>query len=163
VSWHKEKVKMNIILKVFLAFMLTSSGYVFASQHERCIETAMTQLEMNKCSGINYKTVDDELNRVYKLLKKTYEEDKIFLAKLQAAQRVWIQLRDADFEMKFPHADQSRYYYGSIFPSCANDFKIQLTLQRIAFLKRWLVGSEEGDICSGSIMNKLSIRQNSSN
>lgn len=153
---------MKINLNVLLLFFLTSSGYVFASHPEKCIETAMTQVAMNKCSGINYKAADDELNRVYKKIKVIYQEDKIFLVKLQAAQKTWIKLRDADFEMKYPHADQPRYY-GSIFPSCANEFKIQLTLQRIEFLKLWLVGSEEGDVCSGSIMNKFSIGEISGN
>jgi len=148
---------MNSMLKVFFAFLLTTSACVFAGQPEGCMETATTQFEMNKCSGISYQTAIDELNRVYTLLEKTYEKDQIFLNKLQTAQRVWLQLRDADLEMKYPHADQLKYY-GSIFLSCTTEFKTQMTLQRVEFLKRWLAGSEEGDVCSGSIMNKLSIR-----
>lgn len=156
-SMHKGKANMNSIIKLFFACLLISSACVFASQPESCMEKAMTQLEMNKCSGINYQAAEDELNRVYTLLEKTYVKDQIFLAKLQIAQRVWLQLRDADFEMKYPHADQLKYY-GSIFLSCATEFKTQMTLQRVEFLKRWFAGSEEGDVCSGSIMNKFSIR-----
>lgn len=60
--------------------------------------------------------------------------------------------------MMFPHADEPRYY-GSVFPMCANGFKTQLTLERVSFLKKWLIGSEEGDVCSGSIINGWSVKE----
>jgi len=33
---------------------------------------------------------------------------------------------------------------------CASSFNAQLTLQRTEYLKRWLIGKEDGDVCSGS-------------
>lgn len=154
---------MNNVLKTFIIFAaLTSTNCIFASQTKNCIETAMTQLEMNRCSGIEYKEADAELNRVYRLIREIYQEDKEFLNNLKVAQRAWIKLRDADFELQFPHTDEPGYY-GSVFPMCASGFKTQLTLQRVEFLKRWLAGSEEGDVCSGSILNSWSIKESLSN
>jgi uncharacterized protein YecT (DUF1311 family) len=150
---------MNRILKtiIFLMAMILTNGILIA-QSKNCIETAMTQLEMNKCAGIGYKEADAELNRVYNLIRTIYQDDTVFLSKLKNAQRTWIELRDADFELQFPHADEPGYY-GSVFPTCENGFKTQITLQRVEFLKRWLVGSEEGEVCSGSIMNSSSIEE----
>lgn len=113
---------------------------------------------MNKCANIGYEEVDAELNRVYTLIKKAYQDDKSFLNKLKLAQEAWIKLRDADFSMMFPDADKLGYY-GSVFPTCANGFKTQLTLERVAFLKKWLIGSEEGDACSGSLKNEESVKE----
>jgi uncharacterized protein YecT (DUF1311 family) len=138
---------------VFLTAMILMNN-ILAAQSKDCIETAMTQLEMNECSGISYKEADAELNRVYKQIRKVYQADKEFLNKLKMAQRAWIKLRDADFELQFPPTGK----YGSIFPMCANEFKTQLTLQRVEFLKRWLVGSDDSEACPGSIMSSRSIK-----
>jgi hypothetical protein len=51
--------------------------------------------------------------------------------------------------MKYPdYSDQS---YGSIQSSCDAYYMKELTDKRIETLKNWLIGSEEGDPCSGSI------------
>jgi len=140
-------MKKVIVLLILMTFL--SINHLFAG--EECLRTAMTQTEMNKCANIGYKEADSELNRVYKLIKEMYSDDEVFLEKLKIAQRAWIKLRDADFELQYPHKDE-RGYYGSVFPMCEDISKTELTLQRVAFLKRWLVGTEEGDVCSGSLM-----------
>ncbi len=109
---------------------------------------------MNQCTNVGYKEADDELNRVYMKIKQVYKEDTVFLDKLKKAQLVWIQLRDADLELKYPHSDNNGYY-GSALPMCMSQYKTSLTLKRVAFLKKWLTGLEEGDVCAGSIMNQL--------
>ncbi len=150
---------MKIFTKAFLLILiLFNSITVFASKSDSCLEKVMTQLDMNKCSGIDLEKVDSELNRVYRLIKKVYKEDKVFLTKLKNAQRAWIKLRDADLDLQFPHVNEPGYY-GSVFPMCANNFKTYLTLQRVVFLKRWLAGSEEGDVCMGSLMLDWSIKE----
>ena len=126
-----------------------STNYTFAEESDTCLEKAMTQIEMNACAGMSLKIADGELNRVYTAIQSRYANDKLFLKKLKIAQLAWIKLRDADFEMQFPHTKEQGYY-GSIFPTCASSYKTELTLKRVAFLKEWLIGVEEGDACSGS-------------
>lgn len=144
-----NKIKLLVLLALF-AF---SANYTFAKElkieSKTCLEKAMTQAEMNECANMDFQIADGELNRIYSAIQSRYSEDKLFLKKLKKAQLAWIKLRDADFEMQFPHAD-SPSYYGSIFPTCADSYKTDLTLKRVAFLKEWLIGVEEGDSCAGS-------------
>jgi uncharacterized protein YecT (DUF1311 family) len=141
---------MNHKKTIIVALLLSLSfNHAFAEEAVTCLEKAMTQTEINKCSNINFQIADKELNRVYSTIQSRYVQDKLFLKKLKTAQLAWIQLRDADFEMQFPHQKEEGYY-GSIFPTCASSYKTELTLQRVAFLKAWLIGVEEGDSCAGS-------------
>ena len=113
-----------------------------------------TQFDMNECAKIEFQKADKELNRVYKLIRKLYKDDTVFLDKLHSAQLAWIKSRDADFDLKYPYTknhEESRTHYGSIFPMCANNYKTQLTLARVEFLKQWATGIEEGDVCGGTI------------
>jgi uncharacterized protein YecT (DUF1311 family) len=122
----------------------------FSSEADLCLENAKSQSDMTLCSGINHTRADAELNRVYNLIRKVYAEDKEFLSKLKTSQLAWIKLRDADLEMKFPHEDK-QYQYGTAYRMCALGVSTKLTLQRVEYLKQWLTGIDEGDVCSGSI------------
>jgi uncharacterized protein YecT (DUF1311 family) len=115
-----------------------------------CYDKAQTQLELNSCSDEEYASADRELNRLYKAIVEKYKDDPKFIAKLRDAQRAWLKYRDAEFEAKFPHAGEANHY-GSIFPMCASQYRAELTRERIAKLRVWLDGAEEGDACSGSV------------
>ncbi len=133
------------------------SANVVALESEKCLKQANTQMEMNQCAGVGYQEADVELNRVYQLIKKIYKNDKLFIERLKKVQNVWIKLRDADFGLQYPHKDEP-LYYGSVFPMCVADLKARLTLQRVEFLKQWLVGAAEGDVCSGSQMLQMQLK-----
>ncbi|ADV46583.1 lysozyme inhibitor LprI family protein [Nitratifractor salsuginis] len=141
--------RLNIKVKTALAASLILASSLQASKPKSCMERASTQGAMNRCALESYRKADAELNRVYKRIKALYKDDKLFLEKLKRAQQTWIKLRDADLLLKFPHKGQPGYY-GSDFPMCEAMFKRELTLERIRFLKQWLWGAEEGDLCSGS-------------
>ena len=115
-----------------------------------CFETAMTQLESNRCAADQHAEADAELNRVYKTILEKYKKDALFVEKLRAAQRAWLTYRDAEIEAKYPHAGEA-HYYGSIFPMCDSLYRAQLTQERIKKLREWLDGSGEGDGCAGSV------------
>lgn len=147
---NKKGQMMNQIKTTAMAILLAlSTNYAFSHEDATCLEEAYTQAEINQCATMTYKLADMELNRVYEELQQVYKNDKLFLKKLKKAQLAWIKLRDADFEMQFPHTKEPGYY-GSIFPTCANSYKEELTLKRVLFLKSWLKGVEEGDSCAGS-------------
>lgn len=126
---------------------------VSRAQETDCYDKAQTQVELNSCAGAEYAAADSELNRIYKSILEKYREDPKFIAKLRASQREWLKYRDAEFETKFPHADESKstHYYGSIFPMCAAQYRAHLTRERIDKLRVWLDGTEEGDVCAGSV------------
>jgi len=114
-----------------------------------CMGDAQTQLAMNQCAGQELRAADAELNRIYKKLQETYAGDPAFLEKLKLAQRAWIAFRDAGLAAKFPSTNKSDY--GSIYPMCASQYLSGFTRKRIADLKVWLDGVQEGDACAGSV------------
>lgn len=121
----------------------------FASA-QKCDDVAANQLELNKCGGTEAQRADKELNEVYQRLLKLYADDHKFIRQLRAAQRSWISFRDAELQMKFPHADEPGYY-GSVYPMCHTQYLTELTRARTKQLRVWLKGIPEGDVCAGSV------------
>ncbi|WP_319380547.1 lysozyme inhibitor LprI family protein [Thiomicrorhabdus sp.] len=138
------------ILKYAIFISICIPFTAFGQNTDACLEKAMTQSEMNRCEGVNFERADAELNRVYKLLQKVYKDNKYFLSKLKISQRTWVKLRNSDLEMSFPKQNKQTEY-GSVYPMCYSSISTTLTLQRVEYLKKWLEGIEEGDVCSGSI------------
>ncbi|MGE5819130.1 MAG: lysozyme inhibitor LprI family protein [Deltaproteobacteria bacterium] len=135
------------------ALLLLSPALVAGADPKDCMGTATTQSERNQCATSQLKAADDELNRVYQGIVKRYKNDRQFLEKLHNAQQAWLRFRDAELEAKFPFADK-RARYGSVYPMCANLFLAQRTQERIKDLRQWLDGTEEGDVCAGSVSYK---------
>ena len=129
----------RIIIILFLTFNLT------------CF--SQSQSELNKTAIAECKKVDIELNNVYQKILTKYKSDSIFIDRFKKTQKIWISYRDAELEMKFP-AENKQAEYGSVYPMCVSHFIKKLTEERIEKLKIWLIGIEEGDICSGSVERK---------
>jgi len=113
---------------------------------------AQTQYELNMEAKKKYEASDRELNEVYSKVLKEYKTDTSFIKNLKKAQRLWVQLRDAEMKVKFP--DREPGYYGSVQPMCWSLYKEELTRERLNTLKVWLDGIEEGDVCSGTVKTK---------
>ena len=105
--------------------------------------------EFAQHDGNQYAKAEKEINAVYQQILQQYSTDKEFVTNLKAAQRLWIQFRDAEIKARYPN--QTPGYYGSVYLTCVSDLKTQLTNERIKTLKLWLTGIQEGDVCSGSI------------
>lgn len=97
---------------------------------------AQTQTEINLNASNQYKKVDLELNRSYQKILKEYASQPLFIKKFKVAQRLWLQLRDAEMAARFPQAGS----YGSMEPMCEVMYLEELTKARIRFLKIWRVG-----------------------
>ncbi|WP_117881029.1 lysozyme inhibitor LprI family protein [Aureibaculum luteum] len=144
----------NIFIGLFLTFNLA------------CF--SQTQAEMNKQANAEFNASDKILNETYKTILSEYKTDPSFLENLKKSQRIWIQFRDAEMEMKYP----SHSEYGSVHPICRASYMKELTDNRIKTLQKWIVGGEEGDVCNGSVkilesistdtMEKASIRKDGS-
>ena len=109
-----------------------------------------TQAEMNNDASSHYQQTENEINKVYKQVMIKYSDDTLFIKKLKIAQRLWIKLRDAELELKFP----DRSYSGSLYTMCYMNYKTDLTQARIDKLKKWIKGTTEGDACPGSIKTR---------
>lgn len=109
--------------------------------------SAQSQTAMNMKAYADYQKADKELNVVYQKILKEYGSQPIFIKKLKVAQRIWVQLRDAELGAKYPESGT----YGSAAPMCESIYLETLTRDRIKFLRVWLTGIPEGDICTGSV------------
>lgn len=93
--------------------------------HAACDEAVQTQSEMNICAGRDFERADQELNAVYKKLKRT--------EKLVAAQKAWLAYRDAD--CAFAHrASPEGTMYGMETMLC----KTARTKERISVLSEYV-------------------------
>jgi len=113
---------------------------------------SQSQRDMNIEADQNFRKADKELNLVYQKVLKEYATDKVFIKNLKNAQRLWVQLRDAEMLAKYPETNSNAY--GSAHPMCWSMYLTELTQERITRLKVWANGFDEGDVCSGSVRTK---------
>ncbi|MFC4209712.1 lysozyme inhibitor LprI family protein [Pedobacter lithocola] len=111
---------------------------------------AQSQTAMNIKAYSDFKKADAELNVVYQKILKSYSRETTFIKKFRNAQRLWIQLRDAELAAKYPDSGT----YGSVAPMCESIYLETLTKDRIKFLNIWVTGIEEGEVCLGSVRMK---------
>ena len=117
---------------------------------------SQSQLEMNRQACDEYKKADAKLNRTYQQILSEYKKDALFIQKMKRAQQAWIIFRDAQIEALYPLEQNANpnQKYGSVYPMCNCIALTQITEKRTEELKQWIDGTEEGDVCSGSIKTK---------
>ena len=129
-----------MIRPVLLTLLLTAGVPAVAAAHDVAGRTACnpegSQLELNACAADELAQADAELNAVWReVLSKA--DSTVARDKLKAAQRLWMQLRDADLAAQFPLApgQDPRVEYGSMYPMSFASTKAGLTRQRTAWLR----------------------------
>lgn len=127
-------ISKRLLLLIFL--VLGSFNLVIGQSQTE----ARTQLEIS----------EQKMDSVFTTVIEKYEEDPGFIASLKKAQEAWISFRDAHLESMYPGKDK-RVEYGSIYPMCASNILVKLNNQRSEQLKTWVEGTEEGEVCAGSI------------
>lgn len=120
---------------------------------------SQTHIDLNNDASDNYKKADLELNEVYQQILNEYKNDTALIKHLKKSQRIWIAFRDAELEMKFP-LNNKQVEYGSNYAMCVSEYLTELTCERTEKLKVWIVGSDEGDECNGSVRIISSIDSN---
>jgi len=113
---------------------------------------AQNQNELNIDAHNQFKRADEELRQVYSKIINEYKKDTVFIKNFKKSQRLWIQFRDAEMNVKYSESEKK--YYGSVWPMCWSLYKTELTTRRINELKVWINGVEEGDVCAGSVKIK---------
>ena len=100
---------------------------------------------MNACAQDELEAADAELNAVYRQIMHHRKDEPVFLQKFRAAQRLWVQLRDADLEAQFPLVDgeDPRFTYGSIYPLEYASAQTGLTRARTQYLRTHLPDRSE--------------------
>ena len=104
------------------------------------------QLELNFCAADDAEAADKELNTVYRAVIRLLEGDTLAIQRLREAQRLWVKLRDADIEARYPVPDGEDYrmHYGSMYPLLVDSAKAETTRARTAWLRTHFLEREEG-------------------
>jgi uncharacterized protein YecT (DUF1311 family) len=110
---------------------------------------ADTQLQMNTAACNEMTNADANLNQVYKKVLAKYKDDELFTNKFIAAQKKWMEFRDAYVDSMY--IPENRDSYGSVFSMCQCNFLEKIINDRVKQLQVWLNGIEEGDVCTGSV------------
>ena len=133
-------------LLISLGLLLGAAAPVTAQ--EVACDPGGSQLELNACADQDFKKADAELNAVYRQVVARLAGEPVALAKMKAAQRLWIQLRDADLEARYPVGEDEnpRFLYGSMYPMLYAGAKAALTTTRTAYLRNEFLERSEYDL-----------------
>ena len=112
-----------------------------------------TQSDLNESAGDQLSQAQQQLDSLIAKIQSHYQDKPLFLGKFEKAQTAWETFRDAELEAYYPPTEFGDTFesYGSMYPMCYAGKKQELIERRIKQLEPWLQGTEEGDICSGSI------------
>lgn len=119
--------------------LLLIAALTHPARADSCADQA-TQLAMNTCAGVAFKTADAHLNATYAQLLQRLHDEPDTKSLLVAAQRAWLQFRDADCAFS-----SSKVAGGSMQPFIVTECRTDLTRQRAAQLARYLA-CQEGDL-----------------
>lgn len=111
-----------------------------------CCSFSGEMAEKSACDEL--KISETKLDTVYKQLLSKYSSDPTFIRKLKKSQRIWVNYKEAQVELNYPHGQSAEY--GSIYTTCKCLALDGLTADRINVLEQWLTGLEMGDVCTGS-------------
>ena len=134
--------RLPLLLLAMLPFAASA-----ASPGKAC-DDARTQLDINECAAAEATAADAELNAVYRQVMQKLQGQQVAIDKLRAAQRLWIPLRDADIEARYPVGEDEnpRFLYGSMYPMLYSGAKTALTQTRTDYLRKEFLERSEYDL-----------------
>jgi len=134
--------RLSLLLLALLPFAAS------AAPPGKACDDARTQLDINTCAAADATAADAELNAVYRQVMQKLQGQPVAIEKLRAAQRLWIPLRDADIEARYPVGkdENPRVLYGSVYPMLYSSNKAALTRQRTQWLRATFLDRAEGEL-----------------
>jgi uncharacterized protein YecT (DUF1311 family) len=151
-----EKIKSSLIAGAFVILFVAASTFAVSGyaqgQPEKtdCWQTAQTQSDLNQCAGSHYHETRQKLELIHDAILKAYADDPAFVKAFKASRKAWLAYRDAMGTARFPHAEEPGYY-GTVLPMCETQYRESLAQVRIKQLRPWLEGTQEGEVCAGSL------------
>lgn len=137
---------MRILLTLALLAGTAASAWA-ATDADGCNPEG-SQMELNACAARDFSRADAELNTVYRQIVAKLSGQPVALSRLKEAQRLWVQLRDADLEARYPVGkdEDPRMLYGSMYPMLYSGAKADLTTTRTAYLRGEFLERSEYDL-----------------
>ena len=139
---------MRRFSSLWLACLLLGSAFTAQADDAPACNGAGTQLELNACAHQEFSKADAELNTAYRQVLARHADAPTALARIKTAQRLWVQLRDADLEARYPVGEDEdpRMLYGSMYPMLYASAKAALTTTRTAYLRSQFLERSEYDL-----------------
>ena len=135
--------------------LLSFSLPVTATETPPSVETQadLTQVDLNESADGGLEDAERELESVLASIARQYADKPLFLERLDKAQAAWRAFMDAELEAIYPPTEFGDVFdsYGSMYPLCWAEKKQALIGARIRTLRSWLAGSQDGDVCVGSV------------
>lgn len=132
------------------ALLLFPSVLFAQEQSQEPAVPTQRELTGDACRGA--KEAKERLDSIYNAIVKAYSYDERFLKYLEESQKAWVAYRDA--EMKAIYPPEYREAYGSMHRYCECSKAEQIIGIRIQELNQWVVGTDPGDTCAGTIMRR---------
>ena len=132
---------MNMLALLLPALLVSATAQATPQLDEKDCNPNGSQMELNYCAELRLSAADDALNATYKDVLATIGDQPMAISNLKKAQRLWVQLRDADLDAQFPleKGQEARIEYGSIYPLEWADAKATMTRERTRYLRaHWL-------------------------
>lgn len=149
-------VKLTKLTTLLIAcFVGTQAHALDISSNSPCLSTE-TALDINTCAAEQLTQAKNQMEAALQKVKTTHQDDTLFLERLMQAQSAWKTWVDTELAARFPTAqtNSARTKYGSLYPNCRHQIHADMMKARTKHLQQWLNGTEEGDVCAGSIRTK---------
>lgn len=117
-----RKTTITALTLAFLSCSVSAETPPYSKRYDACMNNASTTQAMQGCIADEYTSQDARLNQAYKKLTSALSASR--KKELQAAQRLWIQYRDANCQF---YADPDG---GSIATINAASCTLQMAAQR---------------------------------
>ncbi len=123
-----------------LMFLWTAPAAAGRAEWAADCDPQGSQMQIMACAYVEQIDADVELDAVYKAVLERLKSDPLAIEKLRRAQRLWIQLRDADVESQFPLAEgEAHTRYGSSYFTLTSLARARITRERTRYLREaWL-------------------------
>jgi uncharacterized protein YecT (DUF1311 family) len=150
--------KLNLLYLLFILLVSSCTNEApkdkpnFKIKQIKSSTKDVSQFELNAGTENQLLQINREMDSILNKIYAEYSQNKTFIKNLQKSQQLWLKFHESEMLAKFPEDDMTRE--GSAFNLCWYSHKIQLKRQRIENLKVWLLGEQEGEICSGSVKIK---------
>ena len=132
---------MRLNALILASLVLTSTVQGAPQLQDNDCDPEGSQMQLNYCAELRLSAVNDELNETWKNVLAKLAGRPVAIESLRTAQRLWMELRDADIQARFPleEGENVRTQYGSIHPLELADAEAQLTRERTRYLRaNWL-------------------------
>src|SRR5215471_1871485 len=128
---------MRYLICAALLFSAVTLVAQESPQLKACNEKAMTQMAINACASQEADRVDAKLNASYRQLLAKAAGEQNAVPKIKAAERVWINYRDAYIDAMYPATDK-RTEYGSMYAMDVALLRAKLTQEHMEDIEELL-------------------------